>query len=60
MPQSEGYMFLNEHSVYQTTTEPTNSHSVLDTVKQAFVQVSGSNEIKLFNQNMTTNKPNIR
>lgn len=53
-------MYLNENSVYQTTTEPTKSHSVLDTVKQAFVQVSGSNELKLFNQEMTTNKPNLR
>lgn len=46
-------MFLNENSVYQTTTEPTKSHSVLDTVKQAFVQAAGSNELKLLNQDMS-------
>lgn len=48
MPQSEGYMFLNEgNSVYNSTTEPTKSYSVLDTVKRVVGQAIGSNETLL-------------
>lgn len=57
MPQTEGYVYLNENSVYQTTTEPTmKSYSVLDTVKEAFAHASGS---KANNQDFS-NKNNSR
>lgn len=47
MPQSEGYMFLNEGNVYNSTTEPTKTYSVLDTVKRVVGQAIGSNETLL-------------
>lgn len=47
MPQSEGYMFLNEGNVYKSTTEPTKAYSVMDTVKRVVGQAIGSNETLL-------------
>lgn len=44
MPQTEGYVFLNEGNVYNSTTEPTKSYSVLETVKRVVGQAIGSNE----------------
>jgi hypothetical protein len=55
MPQSEGYVFLNEGNtnVYNSTTEPTNkSLSVLETVKKAIGSAVGTHE-SLLNSNET-------
>lgn len=48
MPQSEGYVFLNEgNNVYNSTTEPTKAYSVLETVKRVVGQAIGSNDTLL-------------
>jgi len=49
MPQSDGvYVSLNEnsHAVYNSTTEPTRTKSVLETVKKAIGQAIGTQDTK--------------
>lgn len=48
MPQSEGYVSLNEgsNSVYNSTTEPTRTNSVIETVKKAIGHAIGAQDTK--------------
>ncbi|CAO1312983.1 unnamed protein product [Diamesa serratosioi] len=59
MPQSEGYVSLNEgsNSVYNTTTEPTRTNSVIETVKKAIGHAIGAQDTKsLLNGNDNKSK----
>jgi hypothetical protein len=53
MPQSEGgYVSLNETAnVYNSTTEPTKTKTVLESVKKAIEHAVGKHEAHLLNSN---------
>ncbi len=43
MPQLEGYEFLNE-GVYNSTTEPTKTYSVFNSIKKVVGQAMGTSQ----------------